>query len=1464
MPPVPARDVAADRLATTYVTAWNRVSDELDTILDNPLAWRRRRRLAELQESVVGMMDDLDDVARAWVSKQLPEVYAAGAAKMADAIQNAQQLTSANAAAATAAAAAQAAGQFGAEAGGFDWTMPHREAMQAVATETYGNLLDATSHVKQSTKEFIREVVHNEVLQKLTLGDTAKQAAKKIMREILAKNGPAAITYKNGARHGLGEYAEMVARTQTAIAYNTGSLVQCREDGVFWVEVFDGENCGWTAHDDVDLANGSVRTVEEASVFTIAHPRCLRSFGPRPDIAAGGAGPVSNILDAQAQAEQLAQAASSSPPANAATIAEQQANVKFAAPAGTPTQTAKKLTKWGLDPHVQAGIDAHGPVTKILSLEGGKDPWKVRVIHADGTKITWTKPTISGSDWMVTNVTEPKVAVVKAVPTPEPLGAAAPNSGGPIANVMTELSIVAADAPIEAGATIQTLINHATSAVTIQKGEIITISGVKAEAWKITQHDGSAAIFADHPVYGWTPYEVHDPGIDSAKWDSFWGATPPELAPVATPKDLAGPAAPTSSKFEQAASSVSVDGQQLTTPKQTAAKLAKLGAPVEATTGAKKIVSANGKHTIYYYDGTKQLWWKSPGLNDAWMHTEKVLTANAKKAGATEPTATEPAKVAMPEPASPKVLSDSTTDGVVEVLAAAGATPHSPFAQPIIENTDLVQHVKVTLPKGEEVNGYWLSKKDGTGLLVLDHPALGWTQYVPESAVAIAPTGEAWGLASKAVPIPSTHGATPLPASGLASGPVPSVTPPPDVKPITPTQTAKKLAKLTKVGLDPKYVDGALKITMDAGAKQALGAYGAPNGASITIHYPNSKVELTWLDSANAWVPKAGTGKPWSETNVAPVDVTALAATLATPLTAPPQPTGPTPPPTPTQTGKKLAKLATLAEAELFGGNVPVGSELDPDLLIGVTKITMNDAAKKLLAGQDPGGALPLFKLDYGAVPGKSYAKPTVKLAVKKLPNGDVEFVAKGTSWKKFVEDTPTTSSGGGSLAGAGFTPNPTPVPTPADADIRIGAKYGDAGYVKPVGYGTPTIIDENIAPAKQLPGPPPTGATRDATTAHPERDMALLTKLRDEGSNIAVLDSQVKGAWLLDGDNTLNATKMIVLTTNNNFEVYERASTSDPYWSKNPTPASPKDATKSFLSSVGLEPTGGEVNYTYRPANGTDRPNDGVIVQYENGAERLWLKVGDEWKMQTGVLPGSRESATPVGSSTARKITRADESALPRGVSLPAPMDPVFAMDPVPSAQYWDMDEAAKAAIAHYTTSHYRTVNGQLRGDSPLTPAVRKEVLNIERGIAAAPAPPLPTVVRGLYLDGMGLGSFSRESAAAFVNDNFPTGAVVDLPGLISTAYSTSPALNFSDHVLFEITVDPTSSAYIKGYSTISSEDEVLLSSRSRYVVTEIVENQQVAGRSQRAGMGGDTHNRTIVRLQQMPADWIDERGAP
>lgn len=254
--PLPAEaDAIIEQLATLYRDAQRELVDELVAVAARPDPYGRQairqQRLRELGRMLDAELTQLDRAAHDWLSGQLPEVFTLGA-----------------------------------QQGGlsFQWTGVAREAVQVLAADTYRDLLTATRHVRRESKAFIREATKLRVRATLLEGATAKRQGA-VLAQQLADRGIAAVTYRNGARHSLGTYGEMVVRTKSAQAYNRGAFISARDNGVTWMECYDGPDCGLAYHDDPDKANGTIRELDVAETYEIAHPNCARSWGPRPDVS---------------------------------------------------------------------------------------------------------------------------------------------------------------------------------------------------------------------------------------------------------------------------------------------------------------------------------------------------------------------------------------------------------------------------------------------------------------------------------------------------------------------------------------------------------------------------------------------------------------------------------------------------------------------------------------------------------------------------------------------------------------------------------------------------------------------------------------------------------------------------------------------------------------------------------------------------------------------------------------------------------------------------------------------------------------------------------------------------------------------------------------------------------------------------------------------------------------------------
>ena len=67
-----------------------------------------------------------------------------------------------------------------------------------------------------------------------------------------------------------------IARTEMATASQEATADRYSDAGVTEVDIIDGPECGWTFHDDPDLADGSRRSVGESRIHPLSHPNCVR------------------------------------------------------------------------------------------------------------------------------------------------------------------------------------------------------------------------------------------------------------------------------------------------------------------------------------------------------------------------------------------------------------------------------------------------------------------------------------------------------------------------------------------------------------------------------------------------------------------------------------------------------------------------------------------------------------------------------------------------------------------------------------------------------------------------------------------------------------------------------------------------------------------------------------------------------------------------------------------------------------------------------------------------------------------------------------------------------------------------------------------------------------------------------------------------------------------------------------
>jgi nucleoside 2-deoxyribosyltransferase len=150
--------------------------------------------------------------------------------------------------------------------------------VDAAVRDLVADLRGASSYALSTARALARAVSRISEVD----GTAGEQA--KVLERALRDRGLTAVVYRDGSRHQLDTYARMAVRTKLAETWQLGSFDLFRQAGVTHVEISDGFGCGWTRHDDPDKANGTIRSLEEAGAYPLAHPNCGRSSFPRLDV----------------------------------------------------------------------------------------------------------------------------------------------------------------------------------------------------------------------------------------------------------------------------------------------------------------------------------------------------------------------------------------------------------------------------------------------------------------------------------------------------------------------------------------------------------------------------------------------------------------------------------------------------------------------------------------------------------------------------------------------------------------------------------------------------------------------------------------------------------------------------------------------------------------------------------------------------------------------------------------------------------------------------------------------------------------------------------------------------------------------------------------------------------------------------------------------------------------------------
>lgn len=187
------------------------------------------------------------DVMNEWIATTLPRVVAGGAVYAAHVLDAAPDTSSLMA-----------------------------RVVEQIQQRTFGDVAASTDYLTEDARRFIQTVAHDSTSIAADRGLSIPEA-RDLVAARLEGNGIKAFVDRSGREWNLDSYSEMLMRTTTAHAYNTGTIIRSTELGVGAFEVFDG-----TGDEACAEANGSYVSAEWAFENTIAHPNCVRAFGPVP------------------------------------------------------------------------------------------------------------------------------------------------------------------------------------------------------------------------------------------------------------------------------------------------------------------------------------------------------------------------------------------------------------------------------------------------------------------------------------------------------------------------------------------------------------------------------------------------------------------------------------------------------------------------------------------------------------------------------------------------------------------------------------------------------------------------------------------------------------------------------------------------------------------------------------------------------------------------------------------------------------------------------------------------------------------------------------------------------------------------------------------------------------------------------------------------------------------------------
>ncbi|WP_416520003.1 hypothetical protein [Streptomyces achromogenes] len=162
----------------------------------------------------------------------------------------------------------------------FRWTADHQAAITALTATFYTDLVGRIQEAVRRAQAFARAA--QDATRDVTLGRNHAG----IDSATLVRDHPlSTVIYRDSSRHQVKDWARSALAYQGAVTANHGAINTGRlELDAAWFQCVDGPECGFVSHPDTDHADGTIRSVDDASAYPVAHHGCIRQWIPRPDL----------------------------------------------------------------------------------------------------------------------------------------------------------------------------------------------------------------------------------------------------------------------------------------------------------------------------------------------------------------------------------------------------------------------------------------------------------------------------------------------------------------------------------------------------------------------------------------------------------------------------------------------------------------------------------------------------------------------------------------------------------------------------------------------------------------------------------------------------------------------------------------------------------------------------------------------------------------------------------------------------------------------------------------------------------------------------------------------------------------------------------------------------------------------------------------------------------------------------